>query len=233
MTLDNKCSTLFKMSYFTDCSGFIFKQSSSALDEADVPYLTHLHLDKMATILADDIFICIFLNENDRIPIQISLMFVPRSSVDKKTAFVQVMAWRRTDQWWPNLLTHIWGTRGIWVRRQALKALLWQWLCRALLYCGCILIIRGSCGLSVIPIRTASMVHVGTNRSVSRNNTVLFLCRDVKTTKPINIYPWYLYRLTCVTQDFRNPYLFVMSSWYSILTSRQRCLTQWFVLNDS
>ena len=34
-------------------------------------YLTHLPLDKMAAILADDIFKCIFLNENDRIPIQI------------------------------------------------------------------------------------------------------------------------------------------------------------------
>ena len=33
--------------------------------------LTHLPLDKMATILADDIFKCIFLNENDNIPIQI------------------------------------------------------------------------------------------------------------------------------------------------------------------
>ena len=32
---------------------------------------THLHLDKMAAILADDIFKWIFLNENGRIPIQI------------------------------------------------------------------------------------------------------------------------------------------------------------------
>ena len=31
----------------------------------------------MATILADDTFKCIFLNENDTIPIQISLKFVP------------------------------------------------------------------------------------------------------------------------------------------------------------
>ena len=36
-------------------------------------FLTHLPLDKMAAILADDIFECIFLNENYRIPIQISL----------------------------------------------------------------------------------------------------------------------------------------------------------------
>ena len=50
----------------------------------------------MAAILADNIFKCIFLNENDRIPIQISLKFVPRSPIDNKAALVQVMAWRRT-----------------------------------------------------------------------------------------------------------------------------------------
>ena len=50
----------------------------------------------MAAILADDNFNCIFLNENDRIPIQISLKYVPRSPIDNKSALVQVMAWRRT-----------------------------------------------------------------------------------------------------------------------------------------
>ena len=35
------------------------------------PASSHLPLDKMAAILADDTFKCIFLNENDRIPIQI------------------------------------------------------------------------------------------------------------------------------------------------------------------
>ena len=48
----------------------------------------------MAAILADDNFKCIFLNENDRIPIQISLKFVPRSPIDSKPALVYVMAWR-------------------------------------------------------------------------------------------------------------------------------------------
>ena len=50
----------------------------------------------MAAILADDNFKCIFLNENDRIPIQISLKFVPRSPIDNKSALVQVVAWRQT-----------------------------------------------------------------------------------------------------------------------------------------
>ena len=46
----------------------------------------------MAAILVDDIFKCIFLNENDRIPMRISLNFCP---IDNKPALVQVMAWRR------------------------------------------------------------------------------------------------------------------------------------------
>ena len=45
-------------------------------------YLTRLPLDKMVAILADDIFKCIFLNEYDIIPIQISLKFVPRRPID-------------------------------------------------------------------------------------------------------------------------------------------------------
>ena len=49
----------------------------------------------MAAILADDIFKCIFLNENGIIPIQISLKFVPRSPIDNKPALVQVIAWYR------------------------------------------------------------------------------------------------------------------------------------------
>ena len=49
----------------------------------------------MAVILADDIFKCIFLNENDINPIQISLNVFPRSPINNKPALVQVMAWRR------------------------------------------------------------------------------------------------------------------------------------------
>ena len=51
----------------------------------------------MATIVTDDIFKCIFLNEIKRIPIQILLKFVPGSPIDNKTALVQVKAWHRTS----------------------------------------------------------------------------------------------------------------------------------------
>ena len=50
----------------------------------------------MVAILADDIFNCIFLNENGKIPIQISLKYVARCPIDNKPTLVQVMAWRRT-----------------------------------------------------------------------------------------------------------------------------------------
>ena len=52
--------------------------------------------DKVAAILADDVFKCIFLNENYEFPIPISLQFVPRSPIDNKPALVQVMTWRPT-----------------------------------------------------------------------------------------------------------------------------------------
>ena len=40
----------------------------------------------MAAIWADNNLKCIFLNENDGIPIRISLKFVPRSPIDNKSA---------------------------------------------------------------------------------------------------------------------------------------------------
>ena len=45
-------------------------------------------MDKMAATLADDISICIFLDENDKIHIQISLKYVPNSPIDNNPALV-------------------------------------------------------------------------------------------------------------------------------------------------
>ena len=63
--------------------------------------LTHLPLGKMAAILADDIFRCIFMNEKFGISILhsiwISLKCVPLNGpIDNKSALVQVMACRLT-----------------------------------------------------------------------------------------------------------------------------------------
>ena len=43
----------------------------------------------------DDIFKCIFLDEDIRIPIKISLKFVPKGLIDSIPALVQILAWRR------------------------------------------------------------------------------------------------------------------------------------------
>ena len=48
----------------------------------------------MAAILADDNFECVFFYENDRIPIRISLKFVPRRPIDNMPALLQIMACR-------------------------------------------------------------------------------------------------------------------------------------------
>ena len=62
-------------------------------------------LDRMAANLAEDIFKCIIWDENDRIPIPISLKFVPRTPIGKMPASVQVMAWGRTgDKPLPELM---------------------------------------------------------------------------------------------------------------------------------
>ena len=63
--------------------------------------LTHLPLDKMAAILADDIFKCIFLNETDRIQIQISLKLVPKSPIDNKRASWWRHQMETFPRYWP------------------------------------------------------------------------------------------------------------------------------------
>ena len=50
---------------------------------------------------ADDIFKCIFLNENVWILIEISLKFIPNGPINNIAALVQIMAWRRSgDKPW-------------------------------------------------------------------------------------------------------------------------------------
>ena len=83
--------------------------------------LTHWGRDKMAAIFADDMFKCIFLNENVWISIEISLKFVPKGSINKNPALFQIMAWRHpgdkllSEPMMVNSLTHICVTRPQWV----------------------------------------------------------------------------------------------------------------------
>ena len=70
---------------------------------------------------ADDIFKCIFLNENARISLKISMKFVPKVRINNISALFQIMAWRRpgdkplSEPMMVSLLTHICVTRPQWV----------------------------------------------------------------------------------------------------------------------
>ena len=69
----------------------------------------------------DDIFKCIFLNENIWISINISLNFVPKGQINNIPALVPIMAWRRpgdkplSEPMMVSLLTHICVTWHQWV----------------------------------------------------------------------------------------------------------------------
>ena len=71
----------------------------------------------------DDIFKCIFLNENVWISIEISLKFVSKGLVNTIPALVQIMAWRRTgdkplsEPMMVSLPAHICVIRPQWVKQ--------------------------------------------------------------------------------------------------------------------
>ena len=73
----------------------------------------------------NDTFKRIFLNENARISIKISLRFVPKSPINNIPALVQIMAWRRpgikplSEPMMVRLLTHICVTWPQWVKMRA------------------------------------------------------------------------------------------------------------------
>ena len=76
-----------KTVYYRGLSTWSAQNISHCFSIIQVQLLTHPP-DKMAAILADGIFKCIFLNANDRIPIQFSLKFVPDSPIDNNPALV-------------------------------------------------------------------------------------------------------------------------------------------------
>ena len=71
---------------------------------------------------ADDIFKCIFLNEDAWISLKISLKFVTKVQINNIPSLVQIMAWRRpgdkplSEPMMVSLLTHICVTRSQWVK---------------------------------------------------------------------------------------------------------------------
>ena len=77
----------------------------------------------------DDIFKCIFLNEDIWISIKISLKFVPKGPINNIPALVQIMAWRRpgdkplSELMVGSFLTHVCVTRPQWAKMANYKRL--------------------------------------------------------------------------------------------------------------
>ena len=100
-------------------SGWHWIYSSSIGDTARI---NTLRPRQSGRHFADEIFKCIFLNENVWIPITISLKFVPKGPINNIPALVQIMAWRRpgdkplSEPMMVVLPTHICVTRPQWVK---------------------------------------------------------------------------------------------------------------------
>ena len=82
--------------------------------------------------LPDNIFKCIFLNENVWISIKISLKFVPKGPINNIPALLHIMAWRLDgakplyEAMMVNLPTHICVSRPQWVNNLNETANIWE-----------------------------------------------------------------------------------------------------------
>ena len=83
--------------------------------------LAKMRLRQNGRHFPDDIFKCIFLNENVSISIKISLKFVPKGSIGNTPTLVHITAWHQPGDkllsvpMMVRLLTHICVTRPQWV----------------------------------------------------------------------------------------------------------------------
>ena len=102
----------------------LFKSMMTRFTEACVTrpqWVNTLRPKQNGRHFTDDIFKCIFLNENDWISLKISLKFVPKGPINNIPSLVQTMAWRRpgdkplSEPMVVSLPTHICVTRPQWV----------------------------------------------------------------------------------------------------------------------
>ena len=100
----------------------IFQVNPTSVRVENLPRLNSLRPRLNRRPFADDIFKCIFLNENEWILPRISLKYVSKVRINNILALVQIMAWRRpgdkplSEPMMVSLLTHICVTRPQWVK---------------------------------------------------------------------------------------------------------------------
>ena len=115
ITLPCQCTLCFCPSWCAQCSehppatgdtgrnqsGYMERTPWRRLPDLQLPtvcqvrghYINTLRPRQNRRHFTDDIFKCIFLNENVWIPIKISLKFVPKGAIINIPALVQIMAW--------------------------------------------------------------------------------------------------------------------------------------------
>ena len=112
---------LFKWSYSLPMQCLLISKPFTAPCNISTIHVNTLRPRQYVRHFADDIFKCIFLNENVRIPIKISMKFVPKGQINNIPALVQIMAWCRpgnkplSEPMVVSLMTHICVTRPQWV----------------------------------------------------------------------------------------------------------------------
>ena len=113
---------IFKISFFNFIFSKFYYTKSSCVIQSDYCVNT-LRPRQNGRHFTDDTLKRIFMNENARISINISLKFVPTGLINNIPALVQIMAWRRpgdnplSEPMMFNLLTHICVTRPQWVKK--------------------------------------------------------------------------------------------------------------------
>ena len=113
------CNTSTEIWVLIQCSFCITSKGNLSVE---IRQLNTLRLRENGCSFQDDIFKCIFLNENVWNSIKISLKFVPKGPINNIPALVQIMAWCRpgdkplSEPMMVTLSTHIWVTRPQWVK---------------------------------------------------------------------------------------------------------------------
>ena len=98
---------------------------------------------------ADNIFNCIFLNENVWMPIKISLKFVPKSPINNIPDLIQIMAWCHpgnkplSESMMVSLPTHICVTRPQWVNMPMPVRHMASWTCSMIRFSTHVITISG------------------------------------------------------------------------------------------
>ena len=162
----------------------------------------------------DDIFKCIFLNENSRISINISLKFVPKSLINNIPALVQIMAWRRpgdkplSEPMMVRLPMHICITRPQWVKQIQSKQSIYVWIneCKSL--------------LRAVTVNISSMDYACTCYPYEFKQDYMYLwwmhilLRSVKNNRDC-MYRWWMRILPTSMKQVEITYLDIGCTYYS------------------